>query len=388
MAEDRKSYVKRWRRTNAQIASLIEDNDHSENETDNFIIAGENLNEDETNTIEEIDRTSDVIDDISNSDNVSFASSQSSVPDDATYMSSDSFEDSDLYISDSETEIVTLDSELAEWQSKHKLTRDAINDLLIILRRQGHRLPKDYRTPMKTPRQIECSRLCGGDYLYFGVESGLLKILSQHVAKFSGERLCISFNIDSVSLFKSTKTQLWPILCSLKGFEPFIVALFCGNSKPDSLDNYLRDFIEELLGLTQNGLLYNGETFRVDISAFVCDAPARSFLKCIKPFNSYYGCKTCIIKGRWENRVVFSSDRLHALRTDESFNNFEYKEHQTRLSPLVEVGVSCVNGFPLDYMHLVCLGVVKRILMFYKQGPRECRLSQQQLSILSNNLVE
>ena len=125
----------------------------------------------------------------------------------------------------------------------------------------------------------------------------------------------------------------------------------------------------------------------MDISAFVCDAPARSFLKCIKPFNSYYGCERCIIKGRWENRDVFSSDRLHALRTDESFNNFEYKEHQTRLSPLVEVGVSCVNGFPLDYMHLVCLGVVKRILMFYKQGPRECRLSQQQLSILSNNLV-
>lgn len=29
---------------------LIKDNDHSENETDNFIIAGENLNEDERNT--------------------------------------------------------------------------------------------------------------------------------------------------------------------------------------------------------------------------------------------------------------------------------------------------------------------------------------------------
>lgn len=224
-----------------------------------------------------------MIDDISNSDNVSFASSKSSVPDDANYMSSDSFEDSDLYISDSETETVTLDSELAEWQSKHKLTRDAINDLNI-LRRQGHRLSKDYRTLRKTPRQIDCSRLCEGDYLYFGVESGLLKILSQHVATSSGERLCISFNIDAVSLFKPTNTQLWPILCSLKGFEPFIVALFCGNSKPDSLDNYLRDFIEELLGLTQNGLLYNWETFRVDISAFVCDAPARSFLKCTKPF--------------------------------------------------------------------------------------------------------
>ena len=85
--------------------------------------------------------------------------------------------------------------------------------------------------------------------------------------------------------------------------------------------------------------------------------------------------------------VLYKGDgkiELYSAQTD--FMHFEYKEHQTRFSPFVEVGVSCVNGFPLDYMHLVCLGVVKRILMF-KQGPRECRLSQQQLSILSNNLV-
>ena len=55
------------------------------------------------------------------------------------------------------------------------------------------------------------------------------------------------------------------------------------------------------------------------------------------------------------------------------YKDNKYKDHQTGLSPLVEVGVSCVYGFPLDYMHLVCLEVVKRILMFYKQGPKECR---------------
>ncbi|CAG2196622.1 unnamed protein product [Mytilus edulis] len=48
-------------------------------------------------------------------------------------------------------------------------------------------------------------------------------------------------------------------------------------------------------------------------------------------------------------------------------------------------------------MHLVCLGIVKRILQFLKQGPRECRISQQQLlkefprlepNTASNDLVE
>lgn len=96
---------------------------------------------------------------------------------------------------------------------------------------------------MKTPRRINSRELCGGEYLYFGVETGLLKIISRHFAQFFGLGFHISFNIDGVPLFKSTYIQLWPILCSVKGFEPFVVALFCGTSKPDSLDTYLSDFL-------------------------------------------------------------------------------------------------------------------------------------------------
>lgn len=183
---------------------------------------------------------------------------------------------------------------MGEWQSKHKLTREALNQLLGILRRQGHRLTKDCRTLMKTPRQINIRELCGGEYLYFGVETGLLKIVSRHSAKFSEQRPCISFNIDGVSLFKSINVQL----CSIKRFEPFVVALFCWSSKPHSLDNYLSDFLNELYELKRNGVSYNDETFRVSLSAFVCDCPARSFLKCTKSFNGYYGCERCVIKGR------------------------------------------------------------------------------------------
>lgn len=37
-------------------------------------------------------------------------------------------------------------------------------------------------------------------------------------------------------------------------------------------------------------------------------------------------------------------------------------------------------------MHLVCLGVVKRLLTYLKHGPRECKLSHQQFSLLSQKL--
>ncbi|KAG1698564.1 hypothetical protein GQR58_005730 [Nymphon striatum] len=100
-----------------------------------------------------------------------------------------------------------------------------------------------------------------------------------------------------------------------------------------------------------------------------------------------YSCERCVIKGTWNGRVVFNiDDNIPASRSERSFNNFEYKDHQHEKSPLIDAELSCIKSFPLDYMHLVCLGVVKRILSFLKQGPRECKLSHQQYSILSDKL--
>lgn len=49
--------------------------------------------------------------------------------------------------------------------------------------------------------------------------------------------------------------------------------------------------------------------------------------------------------------------------------------------------MGCVTGFPLEYMHLVCLGVVKRLLCFLKKGPPACRLSHAQIRAISTQLV-
>ena len=38
-------------------------------------------------------------------------------------------------------------------------------------------------------------------------------------------------------------------------------------------------------------------------------------------------------------------------------------------------------------MHMVCLGVTRRILHFLKNGPRECKLSSVQLAQISANLL-
>ena len=66
---------------------------------------------------------------------------------------------------------------------------------------------------------------------------------------------------------------------------------------------------------------------------------------------------------------------------------FGYPLHQKALTPLVEIVDSCIGQFSLDYMHLVCLGVMRRILHYLIKGPRICRLSQQQIQLISVSLV-
>lgn len=78
--------------------------------------------------------------------------------------------------------------------------------------------------------------------------------------------------------------------------------------------------------------------------AFVCDAPARAFLKCIKGHTAYYSCERCIIKGTWTGRVVFNSDTVASPRTNERFQNLEYDIHQTKRSPLIDIGFPCVRS--------------------------------------------
>ncbi|XP_072566567.1 uncharacterized protein [Paramormyrops kingsleyae] len=73
----------------------------------------------------------------------------------------------------------------------------------------------------------------------------------------------------------------------LKTKKPFIIDLFCGNSKPPSATEYLKDFVDEVIFLKSNGVSFGGHHYQVEIAACVCDTPARAFVKNIKSHN---GC--------------------------------------------------------------------------------------------------
>ena len=304
------AYIRRWRKYHAVVASLAQSSDEevlpyqniSTNYYGNACISNSSSNENYHESVSDRDNyvtdASDVH--LDDSENGAETSTDSDNSDDQSASDFDNVPD--------------LIEDLSGWATRNGCTRSALNDLLFILRKQGLRVPKDARTLLQTPRRVNTIQKLGGDYLYLGIESGILKVISTHLENFrSNNEVILTFNVDGVPLFKSSNVQMWPILCSVQHFEPFVVAFYCGNSKPNSVVGYLDDFLSELKDLVEDGISFEEKNLKVSVSSFVCDAPARSFLKCTKGHNAYYACERCAIKGKWEGRVVFGLSNIDTM---------------------------------------------------------------------------
>ncbi|XP_077505009.1 uncharacterized protein LOC144114879 [Amblyomma americanum] len=277
--------------------------------------------------------------------------------------------------------------ELASIASKHNLTHACINDLLDFCRRRGIvELPKDARTIMQTERKANLEH--GDSFVHFGLAEGIQHAVGQGPAP---ENVELHANIDGLPLHRSSQTALWPILCrviNIKKSEPFMVSAYCGAGKPPCLQEYLRPFIDEVRNLSCNGLMVKGVHVNVCLKAVICDAPARSFVKAITGHTGYHACERCSQKGHYlENRMTFPD--LHApQRTDSSFRSQEDRRHHTGVSPFTSLNVDMVKCFPTEYMHLVCLGVMRRLLRNWICKGHAARLSRADRSALNDKLRE
>lgn len=282
-----------------------------------------------------------------------------------------------------------LHVKLADWATNYCVPFVIINALLLILREFHPELPVDARTLMSTPRQTNLKQLkSGGEYIHFGIRRGLEQMLN--FGFFGGSsHLKLQFNVDGLPLFKSSGKTIWPILCSVVNATcklPFIVGIFCGMSKPCDLMEYLADYIADVNELVCNGFLHQHARFTVALDSFVCDAPARAMMKNVKSHSGYFGCDKCKQEGEWHGKVTFQETTAE-LRTDAQFDEMFDEEHHLGKSPVTSVPIGMVTGFPLDYMHLVCLGVMRRLLLWWLKGPITGRLPSSSISKLSDKLV-
>ena len=295
--------------------------------------------------------------------------------------SSDDESDSHLYDTGD-----ALKTDLAEFMVSEHLTRQASNKLIALLRKHGHDLPKDCRTLTNTPRVINVVNKCGGQYVYFGVKKCL------QMAESSCDAFHVTVNIDGIPVFKSSNVQFWPILCVINSLPPTIIALYVGSTKPTPVDEFLADFVHDMEELQSTGFVVTKGVIKpVVLRGFVCDAPARAFIKNIKGHNSLSGCERCLAVGVSTNsRTTFSSAGCYSAekRRHDKFVNLDYAgSHQLGGTPLCRIASDCINMCALDYLHLVCLGAVRRILMYWKKGDRRVKLSSSQLMQLSEKLI-
>ncbi|CAN7947337.1 unnamed protein product [Ixodes hexagonus] len=287
----------------------------------------------------------------------------------------------------------SLASDLACWVTSNNIPLKHVNSLLGTLRKHHPELPKDARTLLGTPKMPQVKKTASGESFYFGLHKTLKKRV-QSGLRIPGNQLSLIINIDGLPLAKSTSSQLWVILGLLDESvdrRPFIVAAFHGHTKPGSLEEFLEDFVTEMSQMQVSGFAFGEVTFSVDIKAFVMDAPARAFVKAIKGHGGFYGCEKCVQKGIYlkEGHKVIYPRTDCALRTDQSFANQEQPNHHQAVSPMLSICRTLVSSFALDYMHLVCLGVVKRLLLTVFLGKvSNAKLSPRTRHLVSSHLIE
>lgn len=141
-------------------------------------------------------------------------------------------------------------------------------------------IPKDARTLLKTPKTHVVTEIAGGSYWHNGIETNLIHI-------YSGDRnkpkeMELIFNIDGVPISRSSQSQLWPISGRIYDSEhdPFFIGIFHGYTKPKDANEYLSKFVSELNHLLEHGMIIDGEHISIKCRCFVCDAPAKSFIRC------------------------------------------------------------------------------------------------------------
>jgi len=167
-------------------------------------------------------------------------------------------------------------------------------------------------------------------------------------------------------------------LCSIfkVASRPICIGIFSSerslNRELPSPEVFLKKFLDDLEILSSRSIYSNDKVFKLTFGKliFVCDTPIRSYLKKIKSHSGYSSCERCSIVGVYDHLsshvCLVERGRRAVLRNNDNFLAQRDADHHQGTSVLVLHGINMVHEFVLDYMHLACLGVTKRLLLFWK----------------------
>jgi len=143
------------------------------------------------------------------------------------------------------------------------------------------------------------------------------------------------------------------------------VRIYHGNFKiPYSSHEFLNPFSTEIKSILNNSISISNKKLTFKVIKNVCNAYAKSFELNVKNFNAYHGCNSCIVEGSFiYNRIAFL-DINASLRTNDTFR-IKCDEFYHEGTSLLEVlPIHIISTLLLKYMHSICLGVMKRLIIF------------------------
>lgn len=168
--------------------------------------------------------------------------------------------------------------EMEKWAINNNISHIALKELLQIWNNPfPNILPSDPRTLLSTPVVIELYNMGSGKYWHCGL---IMKTIFQDISR--PVSVSLNINIDGLPLFKSAKDEFWPILFNIFEFpnvKPMIIGIYHGKGKPNNMPSFLELFVTELKQLMNDGLTLNGHKIAIAIRSFICDSPARAFIK-------------------------------------------------------------------------------------------------------------
>lgn len=213
--------------------------------------------------------------------------------------------------------------------------------------------------------------------------------------------ISFSLNTDGVQIFKSSMVSMWPVymlinelpLSERKLKENIIYYGLWISSRKPIMWSFLKPLHKEMCELEDGVCMkdYKETSFRLRATVLncVCDLPARCMMSNSMQFNGAYCCWFCLQRG--ETYTTNKGGHVHIFRyqkddpkgpqrTPENLQddvNSVISNIQENKKDFVVRGVKSpfwfmflehfhvINGFVIDYMHGVCAGVMKLLLVLW-----------------------
>lgn len=188
-----------------------------------------------------------------------------------------------LTIEDHESNVDIFRKDLKMWaiNNHHVKHHIALKDLFQIINTNiPNLLPRDPRTFLQTSKiKMWFKKVGTGEYwhqeLRYCIQSAFADLNSD-------KTVSININIDGLPIYKSSKLEFWPIIFNVHeqpNLEPMIIGIYHGKGKPENLTEFFSPFIEEMNNVIENGITINNYKLTIKIRCFICDSPARAYLK-------------------------------------------------------------------------------------------------------------